>query len=447
MKKNLLLLFLLLCTSVFDTFGQASQPYYPVYNFGNSWQRGAFYTSLIIPLKDTVRNSGDTTRGGDIVMQPGTFDVYGYNGTYWERVGCCVSSVSNSNGSVTVAPTTGDVNVTLNTNNTNTWTANQIFGTTATFGVPTSAAGQLIIHNATNSNTVTLKAGATSLNYDFTLPVDAGTANYVMVTNGNGITSWAQVSATSAITGILPPANGGTGVANNAASTITISGAYPVTFTLSQSTSITLPTTGTLYGTAVASITSAELAVSLTNETGFSSGAFAVFSISPALTGTPTATTASPGTNTTQIATTAFVATSFAPLASPALTGTPTAPTASAGTSTTQIATTAFVATYFTPLSTVNTQTGTTYTLQASDRGKVVSFTNNSAITLTIPSGLGDAFYCTIQQQGSGQVTASASGTTLRVYNSYTKTAGQYAMFSIVFTGTTDVFDLQGQMN
>jgi len=63
-----------------------------------------------------------------------------------------------------------------------------------------------------------------------------------------------------------------------------------------------------------------------------------------ALTGTPTAPTASVGTNTTQIATTAFVANaSFAPLDSPALTGTPTAPTASSGTDTTQIATTAFV--------------------------------------------------------------------------------------------------------
>lgn len=65
---------------------------------------------------------------------------------------------------------------------------------------------------------------------------------------------------------------------------------------------------------------------------------------SPALTGTPTAPTAAGGTNTTQIATTAFVlANGGAGLASPAFTGTPTAPTASAGTSTTQIATTAFV--------------------------------------------------------------------------------------------------------
>jgi hypothetical protein len=61
---------------------------------------------------------------------------------------------------------------------------------------------------------------------------------------------------------------------------------------------------------------------------------------SPALTGTPTAPTASAATSTTQLATTAFVQ---AQKASPALTGTPTAPTATTGTDTTQIATTEFV--------------------------------------------------------------------------------------------------------
>lgn len=75
---------------------------------------------------------------------------------------------------------------------------------------------------------------------------------------------------------------------------------------------------------------------------------------SPALTGVPTAPTATDGTSTTQIATTAFATTaavnaaSFvasvkANIASPALTGVPTAPTAVAGTNTTQLATTAFV--------------------------------------------------------------------------------------------------------
>lgn len=44
----------------------------------------------------------------------------------------------------------------------------------------------------------------------------------------------------------LGAANGGTGVANNAASTITISGNYATTFTVTGTTGVTLPTTGTL---------------------------------------------------------------------------------------------------------------------------------------------------------------------------------------------------------
>lgn len=68
---------------------------------------------------------------------------------------------------------------------------------------------------------------------------------------------------------------------------------------------------------------------------------------SPTFTGTPAAPTASSGTNTTQLATTAFVTDAVstkAPIANPTFTGTPAAPTASSGTSTTQLATTAFVA-------------------------------------------------------------------------------------------------------
>ena len=61
-------------------------------------------------------------------------------------------------------------------------------------------------------------------------------------------------------------------------------------------------------------------------------------------------TTAGVGTNTTQVASTAFVTaadvvltTALAPKASPTFTGTPAAPTAATTTSTTQLATTAFV--------------------------------------------------------------------------------------------------------
>lgn len=112
---------------------------------------------------------------------------------------------------------------------------------------------------------------------------------------------------------------------------------------------------------------SAELRALLSDPTGTG---FAVFSMSPALSGTPTSTTPSPGDNGTRIATTAFVATSFATiaslssyalvsslssyalisslssyalLASPTFTGTPNVPTASLGTNTTQAASCAFV--------------------------------------------------------------------------------------------------------
>jgi len=45
---------------------------------------------------------------------------------------------------------------------------------------------------------------------------------------------------------VIGPAYGGTGVANNVASTLTISGAYGTTFTVSGATSLTLPTSGTV---------------------------------------------------------------------------------------------------------------------------------------------------------------------------------------------------------
>lgn len=80
---------------------------------------------------------------------------------------------------------------------------------------------------------------------------------------------------------------------------------------------------------------------------------------SPALTGTPTAPTAAADTNTTQIATTAYVVgQGYAKLSSPTFTGVPAAPTATSGTNTTQIATTAFVQTAIAGFQALPSQTG-----------------------------------------------------------------------------------------
>ena len=116
---------------------------------------------------------------------------------------------------------------------------------------------------------------------------------------------------------------------------------------------------------------------------------------SPSFTGTPTAPTPAPGNNTSQLATTAFVTAALsasgvvsfntrtgavtllladvtgvggAPIASPTFTGVPAAPTAAANTNTTQLATTAFVLAQITAgaVASFNGRTGAV-TLQASD--------------------------------------------------------------------------------
>ncbi len=54
------------------------------------------------------------------------------------------------------------------------------------------------------------------------------------------------VSVADVVTGVLGATNGGTGVANNAASTLTISGNFGTTFTVGATTNITFPSSGTL---------------------------------------------------------------------------------------------------------------------------------------------------------------------------------------------------------
>ena len=91
----------------------------------------------------------------------------------------------------------------------------------------------------------------------------------------------------------------------------------------------------------------------------------------------------------------------------------------------------------------INDQTGTAYTLLASDNGKVVTLDNGSSVTVTIPSGLGVGFNCSFIQKGAGQVSFSASGTTIYNRQSHTKINGQYGVASIVAC-TANTFILAG---
>jgi len=79
---------------------------------------------------------------------------------------------------------------------------------------------------------------------------DVATGN-ALISGGAGVApSYGKIGLTTHISGVLPPANGGTGVANSntitLAGDVTHTGAFSRTFNATGTTSITLPTTGTL---------------------------------------------------------------------------------------------------------------------------------------------------------------------------------------------------------
>ena len=87
----------------------------------------------------------------------------------------------------------------------------------------------------------------------------------------------------------------------------------------------------------------------------------------------------------------------------------------------------------------------TAYTLLAGDNGKVVVLNNPSAVTVTVPSGLGAGFNCSFVQKGAGQVSFDndSGATTINNRQSHTKINAQYGVASIV-AYADNVFVLAG---
>lgn len=94
---------------------------------------------------------------------------------------------------------------------------------------------------------------------------------------------------------------------------------------------------------------------------------------------------------------------------------------------------------------TLNAQTGTTYTLVATDLNKLVTLSNSSAITLTIPSSVfTTGQQVNIQAIGTGQVTVVGDGTSTFT-GTGTKLRTQYSAATIICTGT-NTFTLIGDI-
>ena len=85
------------------------------------------------------------------------------------------------------------------------------------------------------------------------------------------------------------------------------------------------------------------------------------------------------------------------------------------------------------------------YTLLASDNGKVVVMNKASAVTVTVPSGLGAGFNCSFVQKGAGQVSFSddSGATAINNRQSHTKINAQYGVASLL-AYAADTFVLAG---
>jgi hypothetical protein len=96
----------------------------------------------------------------------------------------------------------------------------------------------------------------------------------------------------------------------------------------------------------------------------------------------------------------------------------------------------------------INAQTGTTYTAQASDVGKLITLSNAAAIALTIPPSVfavGDQINIMQGTGGSGVVTISGASVTLNSNGAKLKTNGQYAVATILCIAS-DTFVVVGNL-
>lgn len=100
--------------------------------------------------------------------------------------------------------------------------------------------------------------------------------------------------------------------------------------------------------------------------------------------------------------------------------------------------------------SAINAQTGTAYTLVLGDKNSIVTMTNASSNTLTIPPHSSVAFavgtIITVAQRGAGQtLIVGGAGVTVNSRGGLSHIAGQYGYVTLIQVAT-DVWDLTGDL-
>jgi len=88
----------------------------------------------------------------------------------------------------------------------------------------------------------------------------------------------------------------------------------------------------------------------------------------------------------------------------------------------------------------------TSYTLLDDDIGKILQFTSNSAITITMPIGLVVGYHTQVLQTGTGQVTVVAAvGAAMQSADTLLSTRVQYSIMSVQMY-TADTFVIAGDL-
>jgi hypothetical protein len=200
-------------------------------------------------------------------------------------------------------------------------------------GLPDEARNAVLVLTGTNTATRQLIAPAVEKVYvvangtgaGVTIKTSAGTgvtvpngATQIVYCNGTDFALAASQTNVLAGTGINVSTTGiNSTVSVNTAVTATLTDAQTLTNKTLISPALTSPTLGTPVSGTLTNCTGLPLTSGITGTLAVANGGTGtttstgtgstVLSASPALTGTPTAPTAAPGTNTTQIATTAFV--------------------------------------------------------------------------------------------------------------------------------------------
>jgi hypothetical protein len=92
-----------------------------------------------------------------------------------------------------------------------------------------------------------------------------------------------------------------------------------------------------------------------------------------------------------------------------------------------------------------NAQTGTTYSLVLTDQDKLVTLSNASAITVTVPNGIfSTGQSINLQQLGAGQVTIASDGTTV-IVGTGSALRAQYSAATLICTSANN-FTLIGDL-